>query len=580
VTYQVLARKLRPQRLEELVGQQHVARTLSNAIEASRIAHAYVFAGIRGTGKTTVARILAKCLNCESGPTATPCGTCDSCREIAEGRSMDVLEWDAATKTQVEGIRDLQEVLSYAPMRDRYRILILDEAHMLSRSSAAALLKIIEEPPPQVVFVLATTEIQKLLPTILSRCQVFEFRRVGPREVAAHLRKICDGGGFRISDRTLDRIARAGEGSVRDSLSVLERVLAFCGDEVEDEQALRVLGAVRTETLVGMVRGLASRDAAEMLRLLDALSDEGHDLLHFWGEMITVLRDLIVLRTLPDREDLLSRGNEEAAALARAAEGLSREDLSRAFQLLADLESGLKNSSQPRFLFEAALVRLASLGAVKPIEEMLASLRPGGAPERLPAGSAPPAPPASRPATDPQKKKAVEPAVSGAREGDPVERFRAAVWEAGGMLGAAISQATSLDLDRGALRIGYAEALDAVRRAVEREENLATLRRCALLALGADVDVRIESAEATRGAPPAKAAPPPDRRPAEGTAGTAAAPGGDADGRSLLESARSEPGIRSLLAEFGAQVVEIRPLEVAREIEPADAEAGGPEDIR
>ena len=400
MTYQVLARKWRPQRLEELVGQQHVARTLRNAIEANRLAHAYVFAGIRGTGKTTVARILAKCLNCESGPTPTPCGECAPCREIADGHSIDVLEMDAASRTGVDDIRELQEVVAYAPVRDRYKILILDEAHMLSKSAVNALLKTLEEPPPRVVFVLATTELQKLLPTILSRCQVFEFRRVAPREVAAHLGKVCDSGGIRISERTLDRIARAGEGSVRDSLSVLERVLAFCGDTVEDEQALAVLGAVRTETLVGMICGLARRDAAAMLELLDALAGEGHDLLHFWGEMIAVLRDLILLRTLPGRQDLLTRGSEEARALEDAAEGLSREDLSRAFQILADLEPGLKGSSQPRFLFEAALVRLASLGAVKPIEELLASFG-AGADRRVP-GSPPPAPAA-------QKKRPLSP---------------------------------------------------------------------------------------------------------------------------------------------------------------------------
>ncbi len=603
MTYQVLARKWRPQRLEELVGQQHVARTLRNAIEANRLAHAYVFAGIRGTGKTTVARILAKCLNCESGPTPTPCGECASCREIVDGHSMDVLEMDAASRTGVDDIRELQEVVAYAPVRDRYKILILDEAHMLSKPAVNALLKTLEEPPPRVVFVLATTELQKLLPTILSRCQVFEFRRVAPREVAAHLRKVCDSGGFRISERTLDRIARAGEGSVRDSLSVLERVLAFCGDTVEDEQALAVLGAVRTETLVGMVRGLAGRDAAEMLGLLDALAAEGHDLLHFWGEMIAVLRDLILLRTLPERQDLLSRGSEEARALAEAAEGLSREDLSRAFQILADLEPGLKGSSQPRFLFEAALVRLASLGAVTPIEELLAAFGAGtGGDRRVPAPS--PAPRAPVPAAPAQKKKTAEPALTakpaGGREADPpapvaaapppvasapvrdegaVERFRAAVSESSGMLGASLTQAASVALEDGAILIAYPPALDGIRKVVEREENLATLRRCALGSFGRPLEVRIEAAAAAvrgeprREAPPVTAAPAAPPRPKATVAQPA--PAARDDSSSLLDKARSEPAIRKLLSEFGAQVIEIRPLEAVR---PAESAADGPEE--
>ncbi len=404
--YQVLARTWRPRDFEELVGQEHVARTLRNSIRANRLAHAYVFAGLRGTGKTTVARILAKCLNCESGPTEKPCGTCVPCSEIRDGRAIDVLEMDAASRTGVDDIRELQEVVSFAPVRDRYKVLIIDEAHMLSKQAFNALLKTLEEPPPRVVFVLATTEIQKVLPTILSRCQVFEFRRVTPREVRDHLRRLCDAEGIRVTDPILDRVARAGEGSVRDSLTLLERVVAMGGESISDEDALYVLGAVRTDALAELLRGLAGRDAAAMLTVLDSLVSEGHDLMHLWGELAGVLRDLLLLRALPDRPDLLSRSSDETTILAEATEALTREDLTRAFQLLADLEYGLKGSSQPRYLFETALIRLADLGTVRPIEEVLSGLRIGS-----PAGAT--APPPVRPSRaalpSSQKKSSLTP---------------------------------------------------------------------------------------------------------------------------------------------------------------------------
>jgi DNA polymerase-3 subunit gamma/tau len=403
--YQVLARKWRPKSFEELVGQQHVARALRNALEQNRLAHAYIFAGLRGIGKTTVARILAKCLNCEQGPTPTPCDQCSACREIADSRSIDVLEMDAASRTGVNDIREVQEVVSYAPVRDRYKILIIDEAHMLSKNAFNALLKTLEEPPPRVVFVLATTELQKILPTILSRCQVFEFRRVNTRELVEHLRKLCDAEEIKISDHALERIARAGEGSVRDSLSVLERVLAFSGTEVDDRDALQVMGAVRHEVLVQMMRSLAARDAAGMLTVLDELVTEGHDLVHFWSEFVAVLRDVLVAGALPDRKELWSRAPEEIQELQEVAGDLTNEDLVRAFQVGADLEPGLKASGQPRFLFEATLIRLASLGSVRPIEDVLATLGTGGPVAENPKPPARRPSPRPRPSRGPQKKK-------------------------------------------------------------------------------------------------------------------------------------------------------------------------------
>jgi len=542
--YQVLARKWRPQTFDELIGQQHAARTLKNAITSGRLAHAYLFAGVRGTGKTTVARLLAKCLNCETGPTPTPCNRCAPCVEIAEGRALDVIELDAATRTQVENIRELQEILSFGPTRDRYKVLILDEAHMLSRHSANALLKVIEEPPPRVVFVLATTEVQKILPTIVSRCQVFAFRRIPPREVVAHLRHVCREEGVEVSDVTLDRVARAGEGSVRDALTVLERLRAFCGDVIPDQDALEVLGAVGLEPLVELLSGLTARDAARMLTVLDRVVEEGHDLLQFWGELTGAIRDLLLARTTGS-DETSGRPAEEMARLRGAVEALSREDLLRAFQILTELEAGLKASSQPRFLFEAALLRMADLAAVVPIEELLR-----GAPAPTVA------PVAARPA--PEKKKA-DPQVAAAP--GSVAAFRTAVHAARPMLDAILDEAASMTWDPEGVRIGFAPSRGAFLRQLERPEALSVLRAAAAQVAGGPVPVHL-ALEGSDGPKPGR----PETPPAPAPAGPGApprpehAPPGGEDKAALLSRIRSEPGVTDLLFEFGAQVVDVRPL--------------------
>lgn len=542
--YQVLARKWRPQVFDELVGQSHVSKTLTNAIGSDRLAHAYIFAGLRGTGKTTVARILAKCLNCETGPTARPCGTCDPCREIAESRAMDVMEIDAASRTKVEQTRELLEVVSYAPVRDRYKILIIDEAHMLSKASFNALLKTLEEPPPNVLFILATTEVGKIIPTILSRCQVFEFRRVGVQELTRHLRKICDAEKIRITDGSLERVARAGEGSVRDSLSLLERVLACCGHEVDDGDVLRLLGGVRAEVLTEMVGALSRRDAAGMLSVLDGLMDEGHDLNQFWTEYVAVIRDLLLLRSVPDRLDLLSRSPEEGRALLSAAETLSTEDLTRTFQLLADLEPALRASSRPRFMFEAALIRLASLGAVQPIEQVLQALGQG-------AAASPAAPPPSRPA--PEKKK---PAAGS----DVAERLVAAVHDDKPVLGAVLEQ-SRIALRDGVLTVAFDKGQESMARPLQRRESLDVLRRHAEQIAGGAVEVRVTTPGQDRSRGGRSAAAPPTRAPSRRRPATGASGHGQ-----LLEQAKREPGVSKLLREFGAQVVEIRPLSEPRDL--------------
>lgn len=549
--YQVLARKWRPQTLDELVGQPHVARTLQNAITGGRIAHAYIFAGLRGTGKTSVARILAKCLNCVSGPTVTPCDACVSCREIIEGRSLDVMELDAASRTGVDSIRELQEVVSYAPVRDRYKILIIDEAHMLSKAAFNALLKTLEEPPRQVVFVLATTEIQKLLPTILSRCQVFEFHRVPLKSIAAHLRRVADAENITVTDQTLERVARGGEGSLRDALSVLERVLAFCGPTIGDEDALQILGAVRTEVLVAFVRGIAARDPAALLASLDGLVDDGHDLVHFWGELVGVVRDLMLLRAWPEGGDALLRTADEVAALADAGGTLSLEDWTRVFQIIAGLEYGLKASSQPRFLFEGALIRIAGLGAVRPIEQILASLHGT-------AAQAPAAAPKTKAesAAGPSVRPPERPSSVAAGFEDLREAVVSAVTRERPMLGAMLQRAAAVIVDGGALIVTFGPADSGVRRTLLGEDNVRSIERIVAAALGRPVALRVS--ESSEGPGPAAAAP-------------AASSESKQD---LTERARKDPVVSRVLTEFGAQIVDVRPHRSEPEAPPSIEENG------
>ena len=391
--YQVLARKWRPQRFDDVVGQQAVTRTLRNALASGRLHQAFVFAGPRGVGKTTTARLLARALNCVEGPTADPCGVCDACVEIAQGRDMDVLEIDAATHTGIDNIREvIISGLAIAPVRDRYKIFVIDEVHQLSPASFNALLKSVEEPPPHVVFIMATTEMNKIPDTILSRAQVFEFRAISVGAIAAQLRTIADAEGLAVGDEALMLIARAAEGSMRDAQSALDQVIAFAGTTIGPSDVSTVLGLVGRELLFDMVTAVADEDAPAVFTLVGQAVDAGYDLRLVCRELARVARDMLLVTVDPSRvsDPDVALEAERERLLALAAR-FSREDLLRSFDLLARGEAEVRASAQPRYHLEMALLRWIHLRKLTPIEDVIAALERGGltpTPGR-PAGPAP-----------------------------------------------------------------------------------------------------------------------------------------------------------------------------------------------
>jgi DNA polymerase-3 subunit gamma/tau len=373
VSYQVIARKWRPQKFDDVVGQQAVTRTLRNALASGRLAQAFVFAGPRGVGKTTTARILARALNCVNGPTADPCGVCDPCVEIAEGRDMDVLEIDAATHTQVDNVREVIIAgLGVLPVRDRYKVFIIDEVHQLSSSSFNALLKSIEEPPPHVVFMMATTELEKIPETVLSRSQVYEFRTIGTTAIAAQLRKIVDAERIQASDEALQLIARDAEGSMRDAQSKLDQVIAFTGNTVSVEDVSAVLGLVGRDLLLDAVRAVADENASAAFALAGRAVEMGYDLRLVVRELSRVTRDLLVLSVDPSRAaDPEIAGETERERLLELAKRFSREDLLRAFDLLTRAEADIRGAAQPRYHLEMALLRWIYLRKLVAIEDLI-----------------------------------------------------------------------------------------------------------------------------------------------------------------------------------------------------------------
>jgi DNA polymerase III subunit gamma/tau len=396
MSYQVLARKYRPQKFSEVIGQEHVTRTLKNAIEQGRTAHGYIFSGHRGIGKTTVARILAMALNCRSSdkPVTEPCGVCESCTEIRAGNSVDVIEIDAATNRGIDEIRELREAARYRPARDRFKIYILDEAHQITDAAFNALLKTLEEPPSHVVFMLATTQPEDIPQTIRSRCQHFSFRAVRFEEILGQLKDLVGREGIEADEDALALLAEAGDGSIRDALSILDQAIACCDGRLTAETVRQLAGAAPSTVLEEVMQAVARSSSEEVLRLVDRLISEGHSPTHFARQMVRFLRNTVVAKIAGGESSLLQISGDERARVARVAELFSEEDLARHLQIMLRTHGELGYRQEQRFHLELGLLKMSHAQRLLPIEELLSAVGVTGTNTR-----------AGRPVAVPEAKK-------------------------------------------------------------------------------------------------------------------------------------------------------------------------------
>ena len=563
MAYQVIARKWRPQRFDDVVGQKGVTQTLRNAIEHDRLAQSFVFAGPRGVGKTTTARILARALNCVTGATADPCGECDACREIADGRDIDVLEIDAATHTQVENIREVIIAgLAIQPVRDRYKVFIIDEVHQLSVSSFNALLKSVEEPPPHVVFIMATTLLDKIPDTILSRSQVFEFRTIGTAAITEQLRTIADAEGVTIDAAALALLARAADGSMRDAQSALDQVIAFAGESVSVDEAASVLGLVGRDTVFDIAETVADETAPRVFELAGRFVESGYDFRAVCHELTRLVRDLLVLKVDPRRlTDPEIAADQERDRLQALATRFSREDLLRGFDVLSRAEFEIKSAAQPRYHFEMAMLRWMHLRKLVPLAELVDGLEQSAAPAprvtptpasgeasapRATASAAPPRRPAPAPAV--RSKSAEKPAAATASPeppapmaGDPKGAFLGELKRTKKFFyGTVIAQAQRIEVDGAKIVFTYTQAQRTL--ADQIGTNRPWLEALAAKAIGRKMAVAVNQVPgATPAATPSPAESPPKVQPRPATLESLSEPPPPTDPPGDLDLLQEEP---------------------------------------
>jgi DNA polymerase-3 subunit gamma/tau len=557
-TYQVLARKWRPQRFEDVIGQRGVTETLRNAIAANRIAQSFVFSGPRGVGKTTTARILARGLNCEKGPTADPCGECDACIEIAQGRDIDVLEIDAATNTQVDKVRDVIIAgLAMAPVRNRFKIFIIDEVHRLSAQAFDALLKSVEEPPPHVVFMMATTELEKVPATIQSRSQVFELKTIGIKQIADQLRKIADAEGIEIDDAALMLVARAGDGSMRDAQSAFDQVIAFAGRTITADDVTTVLGLVQRDLLLAIADAVANEDAAAVFELAGRAMESGYDMRLVIRELSRLTRDLLVIGVDPHRlmdPEIAAEGERDR--LQALAARFSAEDLMRAFDVLTKAEYDIRGSLQPRYHLELALLRWVHLRRLVPLTELIDGLEKGS--PRASAGTdrpqiaAPSRPPVSSSLKAPGSTAAAVRAIESRKEqaADLKTAFLAEVQKSKKFFYGTVVAQAHIDFEADRVVFRFTPQHRALR--VQLEQTRGWLEDLATRLAGHKMTI---VAGEVAGPPPAAGA-------AQAGRGTAAFPAGEkADRQAELKArALADTNVQAMLDVFGTDIKEVEEM--------------------
>jgi DNA polymerase-3 subunit gamma/tau len=570
-TYLALARKYRPGTFAEVVGQEAVCATLKNAICSGRLHHAYLFSGIRGVGKTTAARLFARSMNCAEGPTPDPCGACDPCREIASGLSLDVIEIDAASNRGVDDVEPLREAARYAPSRDRYKVFILDEVHMLSTAAFNSLLKILEEPPPRIVWILATTEYRKVPPTVVSRCQHFEFRRVPRGDVARYLGAIARAEKAQVAEKGLEIMAGAAGGSVRDAVSLLDQVIAYAGSVASEEDVRKAIGVIDRRLLIEFIRLVAARDASNLLELIARLADGGTEFTQFAAGLVSTVREATLLRFSNPDSGHTGLTSEEAGELRELGSSFSEDGLLRVFHALLELPGQLRGSPQPRFALEAAGLRLTRLADLSPIEEVISRLegsdrRPpsgsGGSqpdPSKKPPAGGAPEPRQGSPASEPPVSTGTHRATSEATAEEPVlgetdpdgnggpdwrDRLLAAAQSRRLSLRTFLAGADRIRLNGDSVEVFVSASQRFFREGLESPENMALLREAAAEVEGRPMNVSIRVEEnGGDGSEPARAAP-----------------AGPAKRESLLRTALSRPGVKMVMDAFSGQIVDIKEI--------------------